>query len=1025
MSRLELRGVRWWVVLLLGLVGWFAFDLGLKRIHVESDIFAALPTGSPALESSRRLLRDNSLAEQIGVDVSLAEPRSLEELGRAADEVARAMRESGLFASVGVESAAAGLLELNGLVAEHLPLLFDEAELQGAVATALAPAAIRASLAARLEELAALEGTGASAIVRHDPLDLRFLVLRRLQGLSVGLSGRVEQGHLVSPDGHHVLVAATPLRSISNTEHNQRLAAFFAELGARLEAPTGKRPGVHLDVVGGFRAAIDNEAIVRADTNRAILIAGVGIALLLILFFSRPVLGVLSLLPATVGVSLGLLALSFVDRDVSALSLGFGGALVSITVDQGIMFASFLDRFRDRPGWRVAAAIFSPGLLSTLTTAGAFLALRWSGFELLSELGTFAALAAVASFAVVQLVFPLAFRPLPPSPSAPLLPLDRILDRVCVGRGFRVVALASAFVVALLAWARPRFEVDLTAMSTVSPATAAAERAVRETWGDVLSNAYVYVDATNEEELRGRSDALAVVLEGEARAGRIGSWFSPSRVVPGRELGARNAAAWTAHFTPARRDAVARELEAAGRELGFADDAFAPFLASLARTPEPRMPLPAALLPVLGISRRADGRVGLLVPVERGPQYDAERLSAEVARVGGAVHDGRFLARLLSDFLRSAFLRMVAVIGGFVLLCVAVTFLDPLLIGMVMAPVAFGLIATLGTLGALGRALDVPGLLLAIIVFGMGVNFSLHLVRSYQRSPRDDDPEHVPVRAATFLECTATAIGMASLVFAQHSQAKSAGVVGLIGITTSGIGAFVLLPPLARRLFASLAPEWPADPGDPAGATFRRYRYLHASHRSFARYKLRLDPLFAWLDRAAGEPRRVLDVGCGLGVPATFLLAAFDGARAVATEPDPERARVARLVLGARGEVHELAAPALPEPAAPFDLALLLDVVHHLADDALDATLAGIGRRLSPDGTLLIRATIPLASRPTWLRRVETWRLRRRGITPRFRDPEALAAALERAGFVAEIEPVVEREEAMIVARPRPREVPA
>jgi len=236
MSRLELRGVRWWVVLLLGLVGWLAFDLGMRRIHVEGDILAALPSGSPALESSRRLLRDNSLAEQIGVDVSLAEPRSFAELARAADEVARAMRDSGLFASVGVESAAAGLLELNGLLAEHLPLLFDGPELEGAVAAALTPAAIRASLGARLEELAALEGTGASELVRRDPLDLRFLVLRRLQGLSIGLRGRVEQGHLVSPDGRHVLLAATPLRSVSDTEHNRRLAAFFTELDARLAA---------------------------------------------------------------------------------------------------------------------------------------------------------------------------------------------------------------------------------------------------------------------------------------------------------------------------------------------------------------------------------------------------------------------------------------------------------------------------------------------------------------------------------------------------------------------------------------------------------------------------------------------------------------------------------------------------------------------------------------------------------------------------------------------------------------------
>ncbi|MBN2192078.1 MAG: methyltransferase domain-containing protein [Polyangiaceae bacterium] len=1018
MSKLELGGVRWWVVLLMGLAAWLAFALAMRRIHVEGDIFAALPSSSPTLESSRRLLRENSLTEQIGVDVSFTEPRPLEALILTADEVARAMRESGLFASVGMESAAAGLMELNGLIAEHLPLLFSTTDLEGEVAEAFTPAAVRASLAARMEELAALEGTGRSEFVRRDPLDLRFLVLRRLQGLTVGLRGRVEQGHLVSADGRHVLIAATPLRSISDGEHNQKLAAFFADLAPRLQAPTPTRPAVHLDVVGGFRSALDNEAIVRADTNRAILLSGFGIALLLVLFFSRPVLGALSLLPATTGVALGLLELSFIDRDVSALSLGFGGALVSIAVDQGIMFASFLDRFRDRPGAKVAAAIFSPGLLATLTTAGAFLALRLSGFELLSELGTFAALSVISSFVVVQAVFPWVFRPLAPSPSRPLLPLDRVLGAVCIGRGLRVAVVAVGLVAALALLARPRFEVDLSAMSTVSPATAAAEQNVKATWGDVLSNVYVYFDARDETEIRRRSDALAGILEEEARVGGIGSWFSPSRVAPGPELAARNAHDWARYFSAPRRAAVVRAVTEASRELGFAEDAFAPFLDSLSQPPAPSMPLPPALLPVVGVSRRADGRFGLLVPLERGPAYQVDRLSERIAGAGGLLHDGRYLAEVLGGFLRSAFLRMVALIGGFVLLCVIVTFVDPLLIAMVMAPVGFGLAATLGVLGAIGRPLDIAGLLLAIIVFGMGVDFSLHLVRSYQRCPRDDDPEHMPVRAATFLECTATVIGMASLAFAQHSQAKSAGIVGLIGISTCGIGAFVLLPPLGRRLFASLHPLWRANPARPARATFRRYRYLPASYRGFAWCKLRLDPMFARLCAMVGTPRRILDVGCGLAVPATYLLASHDEASVVATEPDPERARIARLTLGSRGAVHELQAPALPEGEGGFDLALMLDVAHYLDDETLDATLTGIRGRLGPEAVLVIRETIPHQARPSLLRRIEAWRLAWRRITPRFRSAEVLAAALERAGFVPTVDLVPEREEAYLLARP-------
>lgn len=1017
MWKLELGGVRWWVVLLLGMVAWLAFGAAMQRIRVESDVFAALPRSSPELESSRRLLRENALTEQIGVDIHLSVPGPLDELLPAADEVARAMRESGLFASVGLEPAAAGMLELNALVASHLPLHFGAEELAREVAPALTPAAIRAALRARLQELTALEGTGTADLIRQDPLDLRAQVLARLRGRTVGLQGRLERGHLVSTDDHHVLLTAVPLRSVADGESNRSLAAFFTALAAQLETPTPDRPGVHLDVVGGFRAALDNEAIVRADTQRALTIAGLGVALLLLLFFSRPVLGVLSLLPAATGVSLGLLALSYLDREVSALSLGFGGALVSIAVDQGILFTSFLDRFRDRSGRRVAAAIFAPGLLATTTTAGAFLSLRWSGFEILAELGTFAALSTVASFAIVQLVFPFAFRPLPPRPARPLLPLARGLRLVCVNRGLRLAAVVVLAVVALLLAARPGFSVDLAAMSTVSPAAAAAERNVQARWGNALSNVYVFVDAESERELRVKSDRLEATLAAAAGAGHLGRWFSPARVLPGPERAARNARAWKTFFTPGRRAVVAADLIAAGRELGFADDAFSPFLTHLDGPHTLQMPMPTSLMPLLGVSHRENGRWGLLLALERGERYEATSLATAVRGLGGAFHDGQHLSRVLGEFLRSAFLRMVLLIGGFVVLFVALTFVEPLLIGVVLAPVLLGLAATLGLLGALGRTLDMAGVLLAIVVLGMGVDFSIHLVRSHQLHPDETDREHDPVRAATFLECAATAIGMGGLSWAQHGQAKSAGIVGLLGITSCGLGAFLLLPPLLRRLFAPLGTHWSAEPARPERAAFRRYRYLPVSQRSFAWWKLRLDPMFPRLRSVAAQSKRLLDVGCGYGVPAAYLLAWRDELSVVALEPDPSRAQIARVALGPRGVVHELAAPALPTTRG-FDLALMLDVAHHLDDEALTATLAGIRWRLDPVATLLMRVTVPFGPRPSWLRRLETWRLERRGLTPRFRSLEALTALLRSAGLEATVESIPAREEVYLFARP-------
>ena len=61
----------------------------------------------------------------------------------------------------------------------------------------------------------------------------------------------------------------------------------------------------HLDVrltpIGAYRAALDNEMIVRADVQKMLLISFLGITVLLLFAFPRPLLGLLSLLPAIVG----------------------------------------------------------------------------------------------------------------------------------------------------------------------------------------------------------------------------------------------------------------------------------------------------------------------------------------------------------------------------------------------------------------------------------------------------------------------------------------------------------------------------------------------------------------------------------------------------------------------------------------------------------------------------------------------------------------------------------------------------
>jgi hypothetical protein len=118
----------------------------------------------------------------------------------------------------------------------------------------------------------------------------------------------------------------------------------------------------------------------------------------------------------------------------------------------------------------------------------------------------------------------------------------------------------------------------------------------------------------------------------------------------------------------------------------------------------------------------------------------------------------------------------------------------------------------------------------------------------------------------------------------------------------------------------------------------------------------------------------------------------------VAVEPDEDRAVTAGFALGDHGVVHQGCAPeALPQTDA--SVVTCLDVIHHLDDAGLAATLVHVCGCLSPGGKLVLRTTVPGAGPAPFYRWYETQRLRLAGIAPHYRDRESIVQAMGGAGL--------------------------
>ena len=434
--------------------------------------------------------------------------------------------ESGLFKTVGLSQYEKLFPDLITHVTGHLPILFSEQDLREQVGPLLSSENVRRTLTNTLSTLSGLEGIGQASLIARDPLDLRNIVLKRLSLLGSSQNVVMVKGQLLSADRKHLLIIAEPVTSGYDTAFSQKVTDLIANITRRLNRQFSRHDSFILTPVGAYRAALDNETAAKKDTRRAILVSTVVIALLLLLGFPRPWIGLLALLPAFGGTIAALFVYSLFQKSISILAVGFGGAIISFTVDYGIAYLLFLDRPYETSGIEVTREVWSLGLLAMLTTAISFAFLFLAGFPALSQLGVFAALGVFFTYIFVHAVYPFLFPKVFPAKRHGILPLQRLADRLARG-GKKTVWAAGLFGMVMLFFARPDFRVDLQSLNTVSIPTQAAERLIQGVWGDVVHRVFLAVEGKTIAELQGKEDRLADFLEAETAKGTVAPTFLP------------------------------------------------------------------------------------------------------------------------------------------------------------------------------------------------------------------------------------------------------------------------------------------------------------------------------------------------------------------------------------------------------------------------------------------------------------------------------------------------------------------
>jgi predicted exporter len=776
------RGVRRLTLVLLVALGLYC----LPRLDITNSIAHFIPSRDEAeLVKLSLELVESPLARRMLISVSGGP--ECKTVARALGESLRSHPEVAWVEGEIDESAMRGLYDL--YFDRRIYLVSSDPALE--IPELFAPAALEARAARLRTRLGQPGSILLSRAAPQDPLGLFEAMLERIRAFRPGLSGGEASDAEGESDFAVVMLGlrSAPFDSVAQIPLLDDIEAEFARLRALHD------PALVLEQSGVNRIAVATERSVKRDGNLISVVAISAVCLLFLLVFrSLRHLGIALLTPMA-GFGFALAAAVSSPEPVHGITIAFGFILIGVAIDYAIHLMSHHALAPPGTTPRESVRRIRPSLLlSAFTTTVAFLALAWSDFPGLGEMGTFAAIGIPVGLGMTLFATP-AFLATGTPPTGTLQRLAQRFERLLVWlgerRGVALALFALCAVLAAVGIPQLHWQDDPASLMAVDPELYAESERVRKRVADFDGGRFVVGLATDREAALALNDRIAGRLAGVVAAGELGGVGSLHSFLWSEALQRANLSALQA--VPDLGD----RIDAAYTAQGFRPGSFRAFDAAVA-TPK-REPLGPDDFAGTPIARILDSLVELegrwaVVTYLRGIR-SADAIRAAIADMQGVhyIDQKEIIGGVYAGYRKSTG-RAIAFGSVLVFLVLQLRYRDPLRGLLAFLPPALASLTTLGLFGLFAVPVNVVSAISLLVVLGMGVDYGIFAVDGAS------EPERQGATLSSLLISCLTSV----FVFGILSLAGQP-VLRAIGLTTAtGILIALALSPAALVLAAGL-----------------------------------------------------------------------------------------------------------------------------------------------------------------------------------------------------------------------------
>ena len=453
----------------------------------------------------------------------------------------------------------------------------------------------------------------------------------------------------------------------------------------------------------------------------------------------------------------------------------------------------------------------TPVFLGCITTVGAFCSLLFTESDLLRDFGMFASFALLGS-TLFALIFLPHFLPKrhADADSKTFRRIIRVNNLPFDKKPWFLALIIVIVVVGIIFSPKVKFDSDLRNLDYNSPEEVAAERLFSEKNNDGFYHLYFATVSTDIDEALEADKSLMVLLDSLKRQGYVHSYTDmiPKLFVTMKEQEQR-IAAWNAYWTEERKNEAIRLVDKGAFDFGLDPMLFYEFKDLLDADYEPASLLESGVVPenMLGnfIECNADNQYMVFTDVSM--TFDEKDIVTDVLVLNPKtfVLEPFYYCKSMVEVVNDDFNIAVWISSLFVLIILLVSFRNLITALLSFLPMVLSWFMVQGYMAIIGLEFNLINIIISTFIFGVGVDYSIFITEGLLKQARTGDRDVLTWhKVAIFFSAIILVIVVASLLFAVHPAIRSIGLSTLIGMASTIMISYSLLPFAFWRLM-----KWP------------------------------------------------------------------------------------------------------------------------------------------------------------------------------------------------------------------------